>query len=103
MPFAVAEARKGPVLDPRQWASLASLSSGAVRAMLVESGTSVGRRGRLRPALFSHCGRRLHILLVGIQSAETEMGGSDDGNAHMGIDKSANFGVGFLPLLGEPD
>ena len=32
------------------------------------------------------------------------MYGSDDGNAHIntGIDKSANFGVGFLPLLGEP-
>jgi hypothetical protein len=35
------------------------------------------------------------------------MGSSDDGDAHtlpagMGIDTSGNFGVGFLPLLGEP-
>ena len=29
------------------------------------------------------------------------MGGSDDGDAHTTIDISANFGVGFLPLLCE--
>jgi hypothetical protein len=29
------------------------------------------------------------------------MGGSDNGNAHARIDISANFGVGFLPLLGK--
>jgi hypothetical protein len=30
-------------------------------------------------------------------------GSSDNGNAHMGIGISADlFGVGFLPLLGEP-
>ena len=31
------------------------------------------------------------------------MGGSDDGNAHTHIDKSTNFGVGFLSLFGEPE
>ena len=31
------------------------------------------------------------------------MGGSDDGNAHLRIDKSADFGVEFLPLFGEPE
>ena len=32
------------------------------------------------------------------------MGSSDDGNAHTGIDKSADVGIGFLPLLlDEPD
>ena len=39
------------------------------------------------------------------RSAETEMGGSDDGNAHINthIDKSTNFEVGFLPLFGESE
>ena len=31
------------------------------------------------------------------------MGGSDYGNAHTCIDKSADFGVGFLPFFGEPE
>ena len=44
-----------------------------------------------------------HFARRNARSAETEMGGSDDGYAHASIDiSSANFGVGFLPLLGEP-
>ena len=37
------------------------------------------------------------------RSKETEVGAFDNGNAHAGIDKSTNFGAGFLPLLGEPE
>ena len=49
-------------------------------------------------AHFAHFARR------DTRSAETEeMGGSDDGNAHTCMDKSTNFGVGFLPLFGEPE
>jgi hypothetical protein len=43
-----------------------------------------------------------HFARRNTRSTETEVGSSDDGNAHTGIDISANFGVGFLPLLGEP-
>ena len=42
-------------------------------------------------------GGRLDILLLGINRrfTETEMGSFDNGNAHTGIDISANFIVGF--------
>ena len=51
----------------------------------------------LREAV-AHFGRR------NTRSTETEVGSSDDGNAHTGIDISTNFGVlvGFLSLLGDP-
>jgi hypothetical protein len=32
---------------------------------------------------------------------DTQMGGSDHGNAHTSIDIAGNFGAGFLPHLGE--
>ena len=38
-----------------------------------------------------------------MRSTEAEVNSSDNGNTHVSIDKSTNFGVGFLPLLGEPD
>ena len=64
--------------------------------------------GRVREACFvlpvrgeavAHFARRNTI------STETaEVGSSDDGNAHhTGHKLIRNFGVGFLPLLGEPD
>ena len=43
-----------------------------------------------------------HFARWDARSAETETGGSDDGNARaLGADKSTNFGAGFLPLLSE--
>ena len=45
-----------------------------------------------------------HFARWGARSTETEMGGSDNGSAHAGTDKSADFGAGFPPLLlGEPE
>ena len=44
-----------------------------------------------------------HFARGNARHAETEVCGSDAGNAHAGTDKSANFGAGFLPLLGKWD
>ena len=42
-------------------------------------------------------------MLLGVREPlETEVGSSDCGNVHAGIDASAKFGAGFLPLLGKP-
>jgi hypothetical protein len=40
-----------------------------------------------------------HIARRNTISTETEMGSSDDGYAQTNIDISANFRVGFLPLI----
>jgi hypothetical protein len=66
-------------LDPRQWGITASGSIGGCAAYGVGAVGHYLCRKRPRP------------------------GSSDDGDAHTGIDIHANFGAGFLPLLGEPD
>jgi hypothetical protein len=44
-----------------------------------------------------------HFARRNTRSADTEMGSSDNGDAHTGasIDMAANLEAGFLPLLGE--
>jgi hypothetical protein len=41
-----------------------------------------------------------HFARQDLRPAETEVGGSDYGNAHSSIDVSANLRIGFLSLLG---
>jgi hypothetical protein len=40
-----------------------------------------------------------HFASQNIRSTETEMGSSDNGNAHTSVDICANFGLGILSLL----
>jgi hypothetical protein len=43
-----------------------------------------------------------HFACRNVRSAEAEMGGSsDDGNAHVSNDMSADLGTGFLPFFSE--
>jgi hypothetical protein len=42
-----------------------------------------------------------HFARRDSRPTETEVGGSDYGNAHSSTDVSANLRVGFLPLLGK--
>jgi hypothetical protein len=42
-----------------------------------------------------------HFACWDSRPAETEVGGSDYGNAHLSTDISANLSIGFLPLLGK--
>jgi hypothetical protein len=42
-----------------------------------------------------------HFARQDSRPAETEVGGSDYGHAHLSIDVSTNLRVGFLPLLGK--
>ena len=44
-----------------------------------------------------------HFARRNARSTETDMGVSDNGNAHTRIDKSAYFGVRCVLLLGKPE
>jgi hypothetical protein len=43
----------------------------------------------------------VHFARRNTRSTDAKMGCSDNGNAHTSINIAADFGVGFLPLLGE--
>ncbi len=43
----------------------------------------------------------VHFARPNTRSTDTEVGSSDDGDRHL-VDTCGNFGLWFLPLLGEP-
>jgi hypothetical protein len=69
----------------------------SIVVLLVRGGGGGGgeRVGSVELEALAHFARR------NTRSTDTEMGSSDNCDAHTSIEIAANFRIGFLPLLGE--